>query len=118
MTSLVCCTVFCFFFFFFFQAEDGIRDYKVTGVQTCALPIWVLATVPTAPVPPVAADFSWVVNWVYSEPVVVPKAAAKMGSGTCPARPWLANELPLPAAWLMARLLWAFWNSLRNPFSK
>src|SRR5256885_5352214 len=28
-------------FFFFFQAEDGIRDYKVTGVQTCALPIWV-----------------------------------------------------------------------------
>src|ERR1022692_1328756 len=31
---------FSFFFFFFFQAEDGIRDYKVTGVQTCALPIW------------------------------------------------------------------------------
>src|SRR5256885_10283600 len=29
-------TCFCFFFF---QAEDGIRDYKVTGVQTCALPI-------------------------------------------------------------------------------
>src|SRR6266850_4827137 len=27
------------YFFFFFQAEDGIRDYKVTGVQTCALPI-------------------------------------------------------------------------------
>src|SRR5688500_19462533 len=25
--------------FFFVQAEDGIRDYKVTGVQTCALPI-------------------------------------------------------------------------------
>src|SRR5205807_5928385 len=24
----------------FFQAEDGIRDYKVTGVQTCALPIF------------------------------------------------------------------------------
>src|SRR2546422_4373830 len=28
-----------FFFFFFFQAEDGIRDVAVTGVQTCALPI-------------------------------------------------------------------------------
>src|SRR2546426_8202135 len=28
--------------FFFFQAEDGIRDYKVTGVQTCALPIYPL----------------------------------------------------------------------------
>src|SRR3989440_3384721 len=28
-------------FFFFFQAEDGIRDLIVTGVQTCALPIYV-----------------------------------------------------------------------------
>src|SRR5438034_2495489 len=31
--------VFYLFFFFFFQAEDGIRDHCVTGVQTCALPI-------------------------------------------------------------------------------
>ena len=31
--------VFIFFNFFFFQAEDGIRDSPVTGVQTCALPI-------------------------------------------------------------------------------
>ena len=34
---------FLFFFlccFFFFQAEDGIRDVAVTGVQTCALPIY------------------------------------------------------------------------------
>src|SRR5207253_6590942 len=31
------------FFFFFFQAEDGIRDGHVTGVQTCALPILVRA---------------------------------------------------------------------------
>src|SRR5256886_6169382 len=30
-------------FFFFFQAEDGIRDLTVTGVQTCALPILLLA---------------------------------------------------------------------------
>src|SRR2546430_8192982 len=29
-----------FTFFFFFQAEDGIRDLTVTGVQTCALPIF------------------------------------------------------------------------------
>src|SRR5699024_11668202 len=35
---------FIFFFFFFFQAEDGIRDRNVTGVQTCALPISVKAT--------------------------------------------------------------------------
>src|SRR5207248_3915011 len=32
-----------FFFFFFFQAEDGIRDRTVTGVQTCALPIFDVA---------------------------------------------------------------------------
>src|SRR5205085_7520931 len=29
-----------YFMFFFFQAEDGIRDLTVTGVQTCALPIY------------------------------------------------------------------------------
>src|SRR5690606_40718817 len=29
-----------YMFFFFFQAEDGIRDFHVTGVQTCALPIF------------------------------------------------------------------------------
>src|SRR2546429_1793279 len=34
------------FFFFFFQAEDGIRDVAVTGVQTCALPISVAFRVP------------------------------------------------------------------------
>src|SRR5258707_8252850 len=32
------------FFFFFFQAEDGIRDIGVTGVQTCALPIYLVGT--------------------------------------------------------------------------
>src|SRR5437764_3051496 len=35
--------VFLRFFFFFFQAEDGIRDTSVTGVQTCALPISIVA---------------------------------------------------------------------------
>src|SRR3712207_8696644 len=45
MTSwggFVCVVVlyrYCWFCFFFFQAEDGIRDIGVTGVQTCALPI-------------------------------------------------------------------------------
>src|SRR5437879_11048786 len=33
------CHVLIVFVFFFFQAEDGIRDTSVTGVQTCALPI-------------------------------------------------------------------------------
>src|SRR2546430_5028934 len=36
-SRLVAC--WCIIFFFFFQAEDGIRDLTVTGVQTCALPI-------------------------------------------------------------------------------
>src|SRR3712207_7059454 len=34
-----CYLYYVIFFFFFFQAEDGIRDIGVTGVQTCALPI-------------------------------------------------------------------------------
>src|SRR2546430_5476107 len=34
-------------YFFFFQAEDGIRDLTVTGVQTCALPISFLTNRPT-----------------------------------------------------------------------
>src|SRR5256885_4869325 len=39
---------------FFFQAEDGIRDYKVTGVQTCALPISPLAPRPFQPLRAIA----------------------------------------------------------------
>src|SRR5207244_10113346 len=46
MCSMLCvrvtsclCSVLIIFIFFFFQAEDGIRDDLVTGVQTCALPI-------------------------------------------------------------------------------
>src|SRR2546430_5290613 len=45
LTSFLICIVFLpnilmhFIYFFFFQAEDGIRDLTVTGVQTCALPI-------------------------------------------------------------------------------
>src|SRR5207253_5168713 len=35
-----CLTLYYVFVFFFFEAEDGIRDGHVTGVQTCALPIW------------------------------------------------------------------------------
>src|SRR5258708_36294604 len=41
----------CFFFFFFFQAEDGIRDDLVTGVQTCALPISATRRRPTTRAP-------------------------------------------------------------------
>src|SRR5690606_40710171 len=40
--------------FFFFQAEDGIRDFHVTGVQTCALPICPISS-PTSPASPAPA---------------------------------------------------------------
>src|SRR2546429_9401716 len=40
---MLCCIMTSYsFFFFFFQAEDGIRDVAVTGVQTCALPIYIV----------------------------------------------------------------------------
>src|SRR5256885_8642078 len=44
--SIVACLAAICFASFFFQAEDGIRDYKVTGVQTCALPIFPCAHAP------------------------------------------------------------------------
>src|SRR5690606_40404410 len=39
---------------FFFQAEDGIRDFHVTGVQTCALPIWFQSLARTFNAPTIA----------------------------------------------------------------
>src|SRR5688500_20215940 len=58
--------------FFFFQAEDGIRDYKVTGVQTCALPIsWSWSTSTDRPWPSVwrrarwRSKSSWLTEWTW-----------------------------------------------------
>src|SRR5437016_9790787 len=45
----------CCFYCFFFQAEDGIRDWSVTGVQTCALPI-LYAGLPLMPMTPAPED--------------------------------------------------------------
>src|SRR5439155_21170001 len=42
--------------FFFFQAEDGIRDGHVTGVQTCALPIYAIEQLNADPLDLIAAD--------------------------------------------------------------
>src|SRR5690606_40048709 len=50
---------------FFFQAEDGIRDFHVTGVQTCALPISRTARAPrSASTPEVAAKRVWQISSV------------------------------------------------------
>src|SRR5256885_11735158 len=68
------------FFVFFFQAEDGIRDYKVTGVQTCALPICavvgstlttVLVFVPLAFIVGVYGQFFAALSWSLSIAVLV-----------------------------------------------
>src|SRR5207245_3266031 len=48
---LLLCSFGWLFVFFFFQAEDGIRDATVTGVQTCALPILQLPAEPCQPSP-------------------------------------------------------------------
>src|SRR2546430_7444821 len=50
-------------FFFFFQAEDGIRDLTVTGVQTCALPISRIAFL--IPVPSTQRVKDWHVGCLY-----------------------------------------------------
>src|SRR5699024_11383489 len=50
---------------FFFQAEDGIRDRNVTGVQTCALPIWAAAFLSlNKPLIESKTDFSLSQIWV------------------------------------------------------
>src|SRR5690554_7644040 len=62
--------VFFFVFFFFFQAEDGIRDADVTGVQTCALPIcWLAVLEPASPALQSRHrlhDEAWI-NWAFNE---------------------------------------------------
>src|SRR2546427_10581718 len=49
MRVWVFCSLTCLLLFFFFQAEDGIRDLTVTGVQTCALPIFISGTAQLGP---------------------------------------------------------------------
>src|SRR5690606_40649567 len=73
------CDSFCFFVFFFFQAEDGIRDFHVTGVQTCALPI------------------SRSRNWAAPSPSGAP------GTGACCSRRAHTRTARLPAAGPPAR---------------
>src|SRR2546422_4603518 len=48
------------FIFFFFQAEDGIRDVAVTGVQTCALPIFNLVELIRVPAAQVADRLEYI----------------------------------------------------------
>src|SRR5690606_40363843 len=61
-------------FSFFFQAEDGIRDFHVTGVQTCALPI----PIPTIP--------CWARPASQAAPIPKPTGRARRQGPAAPAR--------------------------------
>src|SRR6266568_5925618 len=70
------------FFFFFFQAEDGIRDGTVTGVQTCALPILLLADSDNG-------------NWVFRRNPAIVRPLQRIGLRTADGVPYLAPTLQL-----------------------
>ena len=59
----------CYWFFFFFQAEDGIRDHCVTGVQTCALPIQLNTYTKSALTKPMAVISLNSDKWFSSTPI-------------------------------------------------
>src|SRR5690625_5587420 len=80
--------------FFFFQAEDGIRDGHVTGVQTCALPILSQREGRAAPRRP-RAPFSHRISSVLRRPAV----ASAAQSTSAPARGWVRFE---PCASILA----------------
>src|SRR6266568_8291969 len=91
------CVVF-FCFFFFFQAEDGIRDGTVTGVQTCALPIFADGMAPSD------GDWRGVLYTTTASPGPIAPALAVYGSTgivTC-TRPG-ATVVWLDWSWLGAR---------------
>src|SRR2546430_14812820 len=97
--------------FFFFQAEDGIRDLTVTGVQTCALPIMMEPVV--TKIPAVRDPFVMIEERSTAMPVVAPvmpapaisseeadtKSNAKGNAGATPVNPghgkpaWIRDEI-------------------------
>src|SRR5258708_37695530 len=84
-------------YFFFFQAEDGIRDDLVTGVQTCALPISI-STARRTPGSPVSGGPTRSTSWS-----AVTAVCATLGAPTLPAarnwrpRPLMAKHRCQPA---------------------
>src|SRR5687768_17831211 len=59
-----------FSFFFFFQAEDGIRDVAVTGVQTCALPISSGSDIAVRLTPPKQLTLEQCLEWIEDDELV------------------------------------------------
>src|SRR5215469_17213517 len=91
-------------FFFFFQAEDGIRDLYVTGVQTCALPIYrgpVRLPLPADQSTPIIFDRQLVAGHGSTVPGAIGKPRKKAGasSGARPGRCTRSNrKTPSPQA--------------------
>src|SRR5690349_22650315 len=98
---------FIFIFFFFFQAEDGIRDLYVTGVQTCALPIYRREDLFTlgqrlldAPVQPLVLEIDdgiVVANRGFDQPLRVPcrrrvRSEVRRVGKECRSRWWADHE--------------------------
>src|SRR5438105_9141886 len=73
-------------FFFFFQAEDGIRDPLVTGVQTCALPIYS----PGAKAYVAPAAFS--LDFTASRRIMVAVRLLLVCTYRCTGSPWRSEE--------------------------
>src|SRR5437016_5388054 len=99
---------------FFFQAEDGIRDWSVTGVQTCALPICV------ALARNVPGESAWVETLV-SRQRYTSDSSSRLGQSTCPPIP-VETRLRARASqtlnehWRVRSLGWKF--PLKNEFAK
>src|SRR5437773_12196476 len=78
-----------FCYFFFFQAEDGIRDRDVTGVQTCALPISYPPGLPVAKVSRIEQDAAY----SFAKITCVPSAGTEQNRQVLV----LSREMNLPA---------------------
>src|SRR5690348_17433857 len=73
------------FFFFFFQAEDGIRDGRVTGVQTCAFPILRICPMPSISVSTISPALRYSGGLrAKPTPLGVPVAMISPGSSVMP----------------------------------
>src|SRR4030066_2137887 len=100
-------------FFFFFQAEDGIRDSSVTGVQTCALPIYGAVAMPPTPknigipgfIAPSVGDTGWLSaeqGWLVSgSHLYWTSDLGKNWRDISPASTQLAYFLPSGQAWAL-----------------